>query len=206
MWKNLIENSPFGNGERVGTNLTTALPIWTDQSCCSPEFASGYNVKACFNVSATLDDCLSVVCGETVAKTQNIATDRWNATAMIGCDIRFGMDSTHLIKPCSTSSYSSSQFQFWDYNTGNLGLDPQIIRSYHVRRSSSQLGIRVNDGKEILGNKSNGRTENLTSLWPIVYTNNIKIEVFCIRYYNRALTAEEIAANYATDKIRFGLP
>ena len=30
--------------------------------------------------------------------------------------------------------------------------------------------------------------------------------VYCLRYYSRALTAEEIAANYAIDKERFNLP
>lgn len=33
-----------------------------------------------------------------------------------------------------------------------------------------------------------------------------KIEIFGIRFYSRALTAEEIAANYAVDKQRFNLP
>jgi hypothetical protein len=32
------------------------------------------------------------------------------------------------------------------------------------------------------------------------------IEVYNIRLYSRALTADEIAANYAIDKARFGLP
>ena len=31
-------------------------------------------------------------------------------------------------------------------------------------------------------------------------------DIYCIRFYNRILTADEIAANYAADKARFGLP
>lgn len=35
---------------------------------------------------------------------------------------------------------------------------------------------------------------------------NIKGDVYCVRLYSRALTAAEIAANYAIDKERFNLP
>ena len=35
---------------------------------------------------------------------------------------------------------------------------------------------------------------------------SMPIEVYNIRLYSRALTASEIAANYAIDKARFGLP
>ena len=37
-------------------------------------------------------------------------------------------------------------------------------------------------------------------------TNGIEFRVYCIRYYNRALTDAQIAANYAIDKARFNLP
>lgn len=35
------------------------------------------------------------------------------------------------------------------------------------------------------------------------YSSCIKGAVYCLRLYNRALTAEEVAANYAVDKKRF---
>ena len=35
---------------------------------------------------------------------------------------------------------------------------------------------------------------------------NFKGNIYCVRHYSRALTDEEIAANYAIDKARFGLP
>ena len=36
--------------------------------------------------------------------------------------------------------------------------------------------------------------------------SNVEAKVFALRIYNRALTADEIAANYAVDKARFNLP
>ena len=36
--------------------------------------------------------------------------------------------------------------------------------------------------------------------------NNFKGNIYCVRHYSRALTAEEIAHNYAIDKARFNLP
>ena len=38
------------------------------------------------------------------------------------------------------------------------------------------------------------------------YQNKPADRVYCCRIYNRTLTADEIAANYAIDKARFGLP
>lgn len=39
-----------------------------------------------------------------------------------------------------------------------------------------------------------------------VYTYNTYIDIHCVRVYSRALSADEIAANYAIDKARFNLP
>jgi len=38
------------------------------------------------------------------------------------------------------------------------------------------------------------------------YGQYFKGRIYCLRVYSRALTADEIAANYAIDKARFGLP
>ena len=43
----------------------------------------------------------------------------------------------------------------------------------------------------------------------VLGTRQVRVEgseLFCLRLYSRALTAEEIAANYAVDKARFNLP
>ena len=48
---------------------------------------------------------------------------------------------------------------------------------------------------------TNGRFANTASL-----NKGIDADYYCVRFYNRVLTAEEIALNYAIDRIRFGLP
>lgn len=50
---------------------------------------------------------------------------------------------------------------------------------------------------------------NILSRWFLGEYNgnrNSKADYYCIRLYSRALTVAEIAANYAVDKARFGLP
>ena len=49
---------------------------------------------------------------------------------------------------------------------------------------------------------------NILSRWFLGEYNgnrNSKVDYYCIRLYSRALTAEEIAHNYAIDKARFNL-
>ena len=41
--------------------------------------------------------------------------------------------------------------------------------------------------------------------WGETYVNVGTLKIYCMRIYNRSLTASEIAANYAVDKARFGL-
>jgi len=42
--------------------------------------------------------------------------------------------------------------------------------------------------------------------WNNNATHAFRGKIYCVRLYSRALTADEIAANYAIDKIRFNLP
>ena len=210
VWKNLVQGSPFGDGERTGTGLSTKLPIWTDRSCYSPEVYTLHNRKACFNVSATFLDTQSVVCGETVVRTRNATeeTQGWNSSAAIGCDVRLNRNySGARVEPCAVFKYTDTQFQAWQCSAGvQETLDPSVTRSYHVRRVGiNQLGIRVNEGIESIGGKGNGFTSSITNTWPLAVTNQTVVEVFCIRYYNRNLSAAEINHNYKIDKERFGL-
>lgn len=209
VWKNLVEGSPFGNGERTGTGLTTLLPIWTDNSCRSPESnpSTQAKMKACFNVTANIDSTLAVACGETVACAYDsgiINSAPWNSSANMGCDVRF-YRLYSLICPTATYDYSSTQYQLWD-SGHSISLSPTIPRSYHVRRiGASQLGLRINGGTESVGGKGNGRTFSKTYLFPLVVGASSAVEVFCIRYYSRTLTNAEILHNYKIDKERFNL-
>jgi len=76
------------------------------------------------------------------------------------------------------------------YTSGNLP-DPNAM--YYNGEKKQQ------DGQNILLGGASGVFNN--------YGNyQADANIFCIRLYSRALTADEIAANYAVDKIRFNLP
>lgn len=209
-WKNLVSGSPFGDGERIapgaGFGLSTKLPLWTDKSCYSPETYTGYEKRACFGVTATLKASLAVACGEVVARARSATpSNSINATAVMGCDVRFNQNNSDLVRPNATFAYSATKYQWWACATSFGGIDPTVVRSYHIRRAGGGLGFRVDGGNESTGGKSSGGTENIPSVFPLVVANFTPVEVFVIRYYSRALTAEEIAANFAVDNARFNL-
>ena len=215
VWKNLVTNSPFSDGERISsglvsnTKLSPDLPIWTDMSCISPNLESSQNRRyACFSVAASFDSTLSVACGETVARTledQPLNTTTWNCSAMMGCDIRFAFRQDATVRPMATFSYSSSSFQYWSCSA-DTSLSSTQTRSYHVcREGSNRLGIRINGSEERIGALGNGTTLSIPSRWPLVVSTFVHTEVFCVRYYDRILSASEIAYNYYIDRERFNL-
>ena len=206
-WKNLVPNSPFGNGERAGSNLVSDV-VWTSQSCYPADTYTANAWRCCFNVSVALADTLAVLCGETVARIRAYNGDGWSASAAMGCDIRLAASATNRVRPAATFAYSSTQYQFWDcvQNAAVVSLDPTVLRSYHVRRDGSGLGLRINGGAEVVGGKGGGVTKTIGDVFPLILVGVSAPEVCCIRYYSRALTADEIAHNYAIDKARFNLP
>lgn len=56
------------------------------------------------------------------------------------------------------------------------------------------------------GSRSSSKYATATSALTFFPSNAANVgRVYCVRFYNRALTAAEVAANYAVDKERFGL-
>ena len=85
-----------------------------------------------------------------------------------------------------------------------------IVSASFYRDSTSNMGITVNRTNYVLSGFSSvynaqGRMcifgDNANTAG-----NNVFGDIYSIRSYSRALTAAEIAANYAIDKARFGLP
>lgn len=85
---------------------------------------------------------------------------------------------------------------------------------YRVHRSLTISSTTVQWYQEGIATTSAPRTKNFETTnnvfplfgWDFDYGLPASGELCAIRIYNRALTAEEIAANYAIDKRRFNLP
>ena len=82
-----------------------------------------------------------------------------------------------------------------------------ITKSWSINWNPSAQNLFCNNS--ILASTQNKiDNRNILSRWFLGDYNgnrNSKVDYYCIRLYSRALTDEEIAANYAIDKARFGL-
>ena len=77
-----------------------------------------------------------------------------------------------------------------------------------VSWDSSGSKIQYQDGSEV-GSSTSLYNGGGTAEWSICGRDSIHKfigNVYCVRIYDRVLTADEIAANYAIDKARFDLP
>ena len=129
--------------------------------------------------------------------------------------------------------YASSNGNAWvdrfDFNNGNTAVDvtlcglnnvsPEIAGSNNDFRSpslfrgsfvGSSFNFRAikNNGIEIINFSAEvGNQNNITevTIGRPSWAAKKKTTIYCIRFYSRNLTADEIAANYAIDKARFGL-
>ena len=91
---------------------------------------------------------------------------------------------------------------YWDNNYSNVFWN-------------SRAATVVRDGN-LFSYYGNGVLQQTATGSNVNYANSINVrcpritsgtfKVHCIRLYSRALTADEIAANYAIDKARFNLP
>ena len=95
--------------------------------------------------------------------------------------------------------------------TGIAAVDVgSIVCTSFYRDSTSNMGITVNGANYVLSGFSSVFNEQsglcMFGDSVSVKGNNIFGDIYSVRSYSRALTADEIAANYAIDKARFNLP
>ena len=119
------------------------------------------------------------------------------------CIAKFGLwqlwresSGTYYVDPSTSNSAVTNNMATVDENKANTFsfalADAQTMATYcnGAIQSGGKIDYWSNEMWQIFGRNSNYSTGN----------------AYCVRYYFRALTAEEIAANYAIDKARFNLP
>ena len=84
----------------------------------------------------------------------------------------------------------------------------QLFSLTFIVSNSNVVYAAVNGDSKLLSYSFSGKYSNRVTIGDRYNdtSNPFTGEVFAISEYSRALTAEEIAANYAVDKARFGLP
>lgn len=204
-WKNLVDGSSFGDG----ASAASYRPVWGDDYCRNASGASGQ--KQVFSVSAPLAATQSIVCAEEVARAVSKAADvsnGWHEIQRFSVGVGFfrgdnpswGVLGNIVLWP------SATQYQPWRTHTSaTTSLDPYVRRSYHSSRSGSTPYMRINNGTRLTMTRGNGATLSVPSTYPLIMSHSCVLEACCIRLYSRELTSDEIAANYAVDKERFGL-
>ena len=167
----------------------------------------------------------------TQATYANAFTASHNLSGLNGLTIEVvtsGMTSTNTFWPSFGFNADTSAYLRAFWRSDRYIANPETADGYKTFGSGSLIGINcfggVWDGDSGVGKAIN----NGGSIYQFSFTpktlnppKNYKFylmryfvsgatagsgDIYCCRVYSRALTADEIAANYAVDKARFGLP
>lgn len=217
MWDG-IWNTSFNNHDQnattwidlVGNNVVT-----TTATTAPTTLDNGFRFNGSQYFTVTPDDNI-----------KSVGTNQHDITVEIGFNanpqntsnqglLGFGTSSARNIwmffgnPPTSTSSTLNAQLQ----NSSSLrlwysrGVFPSGTKRHVVFSSSSTTISGWLDGIKLSSTPTIGRQTSLGTsfIGRIGGYNNFYGDIYFIRIYNRALTEDEIAANYAVDKIRYGI-
>lgn len=209
-WRNLVVDSPYGDVVR-GSPATksyewrdNALFVYGDQYSAAFVSSAKFNPFDLFGQQQTVEG----VC-QGVDYVQNV---NWCAPCLAMYGPIFGVagatrTSIHVVVPENASSQT--------YRNGDFFIN---INNAYTNVQYYSLSWTCGDRTSISG-KINGQSFSVPSGWRWSESStarrglsigfcaaNCSMLIKSIRMYSRALTADEIAANYAVDKIRFNLP
>ena len=191
-WKELISGTDC---EAVGT------PTWGDKFFRS----TSHNNSAYFN--SFCPDTTNAP-GHTVEivskKRTNLRGVIWGSYSITGANgVNFEYHSDYSY---FRSYYFGSPDIRSDFHTFPIG----VTKYFAACRDGDEYSIKDGEGRKLASINTNARNfkQSVMRIGTDSRTNYMCFDgdIFCIRVYNRALTADEIAANYAIDKARFGLP
>ena len=217
MWDG-IWNTGFNNHDQnattwidlVGNNIVT-----TTSTTAPTTLDNGFRFNGSQYFTVTPDDNI-----------KSVGTNQHNITVEIGFNanpqskenqglLGFGTSSQRNIwmffgnPPTSTSTTLNAQLQnssplrLWYRN----GVFPTGTKHHVVFSSSSKFMSGWLDGIKVSSTPTIGKQTSLgqSFIGRISGYNNFYGDIYFIRIYNRALTEDEIAANYAIDKQRFNI-
>lgn len=198
VWKDLAGNIDL-------TVLHT--PIWGDRFCTMQGPGNGWVSDRDFdsvipNMLAGSGGAIEVVTGAIAGSSHNrivtsfkdnICCIRQNCSdaTRVGFSIYFNGENvgiTYGNRPLKSSATAVSNAGVWTIIHHAGGVD------YSDSRGSATYPVS-NAIKVAVGLRQNNVNDGY-------YVGDI----YCVRYYDRALTSQEIASNYAVDKARFNLP
>ena len=115
----------------------------------------------------------------------------------------FGNPPTSTSSTLNAQLQNSSSLRLWYRN----GVFPNGTKHHVVFSSSSTTMSGWLDGIKVSSTRTIGKQTSLgqSFIGRISNYNNFYGDIYFIRIYNRALTEDEIAANYAIDKQRFNI-
>jgi hypothetical protein len=193
----------LSTGEVYPFSVNGEVPNWQDGNCWRSVSVTEnrYFIANCPDLATTQGSTIEVVVKKTTAERGVIIGDYNLNSPNKGCNIEYysvysgnnfrAYFSNHpnIIAPFNSFPLGETKY-FATVRDGNI---------YSVRQGDGSILTTVeSEGREWIANTYNiGRDGRSTMCWGG--------DIYAIRIYNRALTAEEIAHNYSIDKARFGL-
>ena len=217
MWDG-IENAGWGVHDSAATT-------WKDLAGARDAFvingggfdSNSFTNNALENTPAWFSQALGVAESRTIEFVFRLQATSANGYA-IGCAGGTVMasadkvDSTHggLYGVCFESNGSVIHFgNSYKYSIPidksiSVAYDYSVKSAYINGKATLPLGVTAYSTYDVYGRN---RVPSIGGFAPGAQYNNFFVgHIYRIAYYSRALTADEIAANYAVDKARFNLP
>ena len=144
----------------------------------------------------TMEICLKRT-GTATAFVVVVSSGNGNGVLIVKDNLAFGFgyyNNTRYYPPTNEISSGATICGAWDNNPASSADVAAYVNGASVARSATESNPGFGSGGSVVfGARQYG-------IYPFAG------KIYCVRLYSRALTAAEIAANYAIDKERFNLP
>ena len=175
----------YGNGSNYIAGLTGADNAIALENCKTIQIVFSWNKQ--------------FVSGKSCAFIFSNAIDDWGRTIFADNQLApVGIKGGRSI-----SGIYGPTIPFENYTTNSIALITAIYSSNTLTNPSPFM---LNDRAYTSRGQNNRSAQRGLVLGGNTWQYNLIGEIFDVRIYSRALTADEIAANYAIDKLRFNLP
>ena len=183
-WKDTVDNRPFA---------LTGVTVEKNRMVFSGDGATSYGILSLADTQATFEQCKNGTIEVVACPDGDCASTAIAVMGSSSSGIAIGNSGGNLIFSCSYSASFPVTYFVWQGTTNTISAAYASTNAYvngKIGRpgTSSYFGDATTQAN--IGRRSNGK-------------DGLKGSIYCIRLYNRALTAEEVAANRAVDVERF---
>ena len=185
-WKDLIGSNDAA--VKAGGSFGTSSLICDGTGIGAQD---GSSIDSFRTMEVCLKDTGALACFVAVVSSGN-----GNGVLIVKANLSFGFgyySGTFFYPPTQAISSGATISGLWDANPASNKENVAYVNGAQITRSQTEIGPGFGSGTKVTFGARQDAARPFTG------------DIYCVRLYSRALTAAEIAANYAVDAQRFNL-